>query len=105
MLKFKLELLRVYKTLYNVSRTSIPTLAIKFDLCEEKCQCHGDFVKKTVKKSAQTCELVHLKKSLPILEDQINAEAIMGDQPKGHRIAFYDTKKMKNDIKSIDNSK
>jgi len=35
-----------------------------------------------VKKSAQTCETVHLKTSLPVLEDQINAEAIMGDQLK-----------------------
>jgi hypothetical protein len=82
MRNFKLELLRFYKTLYNVTRTSIPPLAIKFDLCEENCQCHGEFVKKTVKKSAQTCELVHLKKSLPILEDQITAEAIMVDQLK-----------------------
>jgi len=39
-------------------------------------------VKKTVKKPAQTRKLVHLKKTLPILEDQLNEEEIMGDQSK-----------------------
>lgn len=62
MLEFKLELLKFYKTHYNVLRTSKPILAIKPCLCEQKCQCHGDFVKKTVNKSAQTYKLVHLKK-------------------------------------------
>jgi len=76
------ELLKIYKTHCNVLRTSKPTLAIKPFRCEQKCQCHGDFVKKTVKKPAQTRKIVHLKKTLPILEDQLNEEEIMGDQLK-----------------------
>jgi len=70
----KLELLRFYKTHNNVLRMAIPTVTIKLDICERKIPCHGEFVTKTVKKSAQTCIHVHLGKSLPISEDQFNEE-------------------------------
>ena len=44
-----------------------------------------------MKNPAQTEKLVHLQIPLPMLEDQLNEEEIMGDQSTLHRNVFLTT--------------